>query len=120
MTTITTINDEATGHTAAKQRVSGRSGALDLSGRLVRTFQEKPPGDGVWINGEFFVLSPKAIDYIAGDESILEREVMERLAQENQLSAFLHKGFWQPLDTLRDKLSLEELWSTGKAPWRKW
>ena len=98
----------------------GRFGALDLSGRLVRTFQEKPPGDGVWINGGFFVLSPKAIDYIAGDESILEREVMERLAQENQLSAFLHKGFWQPMDTLRDKVSLEELWNSGKAPWRKW
>jgi glucose-1-phosphate cytidylyltransferase len=98
----------------------GRFGALDLAGRRVRTFQEKPPGDGAWINGGFFVMSREVMDHIAGDDSVLEREVLESLASQGQLSAFLHRGFWQPLDTLRDKMHLEELWQSGKAPWKKW
>lgn len=98
----------------------GRFGALDLVGRRVRAFQEKPPGDGAWINGGFFVMSPQVIDFIENDDSILEREVMESLAREGQLSAFLHRGFWQPLDTLRDKMNLEELWQSGRAPWKRW
>lgn len=98
----------------------GRFGALDLAGRRVRAFQEKPPGDGAWINGGFFVMSRGVIDQIAGDEAVLEREVMESLAARDQLSAFVHRGFWQPLDTLRDKMLLEELWQSGTAPWKKW
>ncbi|HEV2508994.1 glucose-1-phosphate cytidylyltransferase [Bosea sp. (in: a-proteobacteria)] len=99
---------------------AGRFGALDLDGTQVKSFIEKPRGDGNWINGGFFVLSPKVIDYIADDETVWEREPLERLASEGQLSAFMHRGFWQPLDTLRDKLQLEEAWAGGAAPWRVW
>jgi glucose-1-phosphate cytidylyltransferase len=98
----------------------GRFGSLDLNQNKIIGFQEKPQGDGGWINGGFFVLSPKAIDYIDGDTMVWEREPMERLARENQMSAYLHRGFWQPMDTLRDKNYLEELWATGKAPWKIW
>lgn len=98
----------------------GRFGALGLNGHQVTSFQEKPHGDGGWINGGFFVLSPKVLDYIEGDNTIWEREPMERLAAEGQMSAYLHHGFWQPMDTLRDKAYLEELWSSGKAPWKIW
>ena len=98
----------------------GRFGALNMSGSRIVGFQEKPQGDGGWINGGFFVLSPKVIDYIAGDATAWEREPMERLAQEGQFSAYLHQGFWQPMDTLRDKTYLEELWTSGKAPWKVW
>lgn len=98
----------------------GRFGALDLDGRRVKAFQEKPPGDGAWINGGFLVMSPRAIDLIEGDSSVLEREVFESLARSGQLSAYQHRGFWQPMDTMRDKTYLEELWSTGKAPWKVW
>ncbi|MBU1664466.1 MAG: glucose-1-phosphate cytidylyltransferase [Gammaproteobacteria bacterium] len=98
----------------------GRFGVLNLVGTSVRSFQEKPHGDGSWINGGFFVMSPKAIDYIKGDSTIWERGPMERLAQEGQLNAFFHDGFWQPMDTLRDKQHLEELWQSGKAPWKVW
>lgn len=99
----------------------GRYGSLVLDRHnLVTRFQEKPQGDGGWINGGFFVLSPKVIDYIGGDETLWEKEPMERLAAENQLSAFFHRGFWQPMDTLRDKNHLEELWATGTAPWKTW
>ena len=98
----------------------GRFGALDLEGTKVNSFQEKPQGDGAWINGGFFVLSPKAIDYIDDDQTTWEKSPMELLAQEGQLHAFLHHGFWQPMDTLRDKVHLEELWQSGKAPWKKW
>ncbi len=99
----------------------GRYGALRL-GKVgqVASFQEKPRGDGTWINGGYFVLSPQVIDYIAGDQTIWEREPMEQLARNQQLSAFEHSGFWQPVDTLREKLLLEELWSSGKAPWKVW
>jgi glucose-1-phosphate cytidylyltransferase len=99
----------------------GRYGAMVLdSGNMVSRFQEKPQGDGGWINGGFFVLSPKAIEFISGDNTIWEREPMERLAAESQLAAYPHRGFWQPMDTLRDKIHLEELWASGRAPWKVW
>lgn len=98
----------------------GRFGALNLADNRVASFQEKPEGDGGWINGGFFVLSPKVIEYIEGDQTIWEREPMEQLAREGQLSAYRHHGYWQPMDTLRDKNHLEELWAAGKAPWKKW
>jgi glucose-1-phosphate cytidylyltransferase len=97
----------------------GRFGALVVEGSKVLSFREKPAGDG-WINGGFFVLSPKVIDYIDGDETVWEREPMERLAQEGELSTYLHEGFWQPMDTLRDKAQLEELWASPSAPWKIW
>lgn len=98
----------------------GRFGALDIREGKVTTFKEKPKGDGGMINGGFFVLSPKVIDLIDNDASIWEREPLEHLAQNNQLAAFPHEGFWQPMDTLRDKVYLEELWQSGKAPWKVW
>lgn len=98
----------------------GRFGALELESDTVRSFSEKPHGDGAWINGGFFVLSPKVIDYIEGDETLWERDPMEKLASEGELRAFFHKGFWQPMDTLRDKQNLESLWQGGKAPWKLW
>lgn len=98
----------------------GRFGALKLSGNDILAFQEKPQGDGSWINGGFFVLSPKVLDYIVNDKTVWEREPMDRLAREGQISAFFHSGFWQPMDTLRDKIHLEDLWNSGKAPWKTW
>lgn len=98
----------------------GRFGALNLSGNKVENFMEKPKGDGAMINGGFFVLSPKVIDYIVDDYTIWERDPLERLAQEGNLAAFPHNGFWLPMDTLRDKIYLEELWQSGKAPWKVW
>ena len=98
----------------------GRFGALELRGDEIRSFQEKPQGDGGWVNGGFFVLSPKVLDYIAGDATIWERDPMERLASEGQLRSWFHRGFWQPMDTLRDKQHLEQLWESGKAPWKTW
>jgi glucose-1-phosphate cytidylyltransferase len=97
-----------------------RFGALSLEGSRVARFEEKPVGDGGMINGGFFVLSPRVIDYIEGDLTHWEGEPLERLAREGQLSAFAHHGFWQPMDTLRDKTHLEELWNSGKAPWKVW
>lgn len=98
----------------------GRFGALSLQGTTIATFQEKPHGDGGWINGGFFVLSPKVIDYIEGDDTVWEREPMERLALDGEFTAYQHTGFWQPMDTLRDKLHLEQLWASGEAPWKIW
>ncbi len=98
----------------------GRFGALDLKGSKVNSFMEKPKGDGSMINGGYFVLSPDVLDYIADDSTSWEREPLERLAQEGNLAAFQHQGFWQPMDTLRDKVLLEELWQSGKAPWKLW
>jgi glucose-1-phosphate cytidylyltransferase len=98
----------------------GRFGSINLNGHRVGSFQEKPQGDGAWINGGFFVLNPKVIDYIENDLTVWEREPMERLAREGNLNAWLHSGFWQPMDTLRDKIQLEELWQSGKAPWKAW
>lgn len=101
-------------------RPPGRFGALDLDESKIRGFQEKPPGDSAWINGGFFVLSPSVLDYIEGDHTIWERDPMDRLAAEGNLCAYFHRGFWQCMDTLRDKLRLEDLWTTGKAPWKVW
>lgn len=98
----------------------GRYGSLALEGDAVRGFIEKPRGDGGRINGGFFVLSPKVIDSIAGDDTSWELEPMARLAADNQLRAFEHTGFWQPMDTLREKNLLESLWDSGKAPWKVW
>jgi glucose-1-phosphate cytidylyltransferase len=98
----------------------GRFGALDISAGKVNTFKEKPRGDGAMINGGFFVLSPKVINYIENDATSWEREPMEKLAQQGEISAYQHDGFWQPMDTLRDKRQLEDLWKSGKAPWKVW
>jgi glucose-1-phosphate cytidylyltransferase len=98
----------------------GRFGALKLEDGRIAGFQEKPQGDGGWINGGFFVLSPKVINCIADDSTIWEREPLEQLALAGQMTAYLHDGFWQPMDTLRDKVLLEELWASGKAPWKVW
>lgn len=98
----------------------GRFGALGLNGNLIESFKEKPMGDGNWINGGFFVLNPKVIDLISDDTTIWEKEPLEKLAEAKQLHAFKHSGFWQPMDTLRDKNHLEELWQKNKAPWKKW
>ena len=98
----------------------GRYGALETDGDLIKGFMEKPKGDGGRINGGYFVLSPKVIDYIDGDNTSWESGPLETLAKEKQLTAFQHQGFWQPMDTLRDKNHLEELWQSGKAPWKVW
>jgi glucose-1-phosphate cytidylyltransferase len=98
----------------------GRFGALNVSGRAVASFQEKPQGDGSWINGGFFVLSNGVFRYIEDDDTVWEREPLEALAREGQLSAYRHNGFWHAMDTLRDKNYLEELWASGKAPWKRW
>ncbi|MES2047211.1 MAG: glucose-1-phosphate cytidylyltransferase [Pseudomonadota bacterium] len=97
-----------------------RFGVLNLDGNRVTHFEEKPHGDGAWINAGFFVLSPKVIDLIEDDATIWERGPLEALARDGQLSAYLHSGFWQPMDTLRDRTYLEELWNSGKAPWKVW
>lgn len=98
----------------------GRYGALLRAGSEVMGFQEKPLGDGAWINGGFFVLNPKVIDFIDGDQSSWESDTLSRLADQKQLEAFEHSGFWQPMDTLRDKNHLEQLWASGVAPWKNW
>ena len=98
----------------------GRFGALQLKDHQVLAFEEKPTGDGGWVNGGFFVLSPKVLDYIDGDATTWEREPMEKLAATNDLRAFFHRGFWLPMDTLRDKQRLEGLWQDKAAPWKKW
>ena len=98
----------------------GRYGALNIQGNVVSGFTEKPKGDGGWINGGFFVLSPSCLNYIAGDETGWETEPLARLAADGQLVAFEHAGFWQPMDTLREKNQLEELWQNGRAPWKAW
>jgi glucose-1-phosphate cytidylyltransferase len=98
----------------------GRFGAVRLDGTRVSAFTEKPAGDGSWINAGFFVCSPRVLDYVAGDDTTWEREPMERLARDGQLGAYLHEGFWQPMDALRDKQTLEALWAGGRAPWKVW
>ena len=98
----------------------GRFGALDIVDNKVKSFKEKPKGDGGMINGGFFVLSPKVIDLVQGDDTIWERGPLETLAAQGQLAAYSHEGFWQPMDTLRDKIFLDSLWESGKAPWKVW
>ncbi len=98
----------------------GRYGVLEIDHYLVKQFKEKPEGNGIWINGGFFVLSPKVIDYIKDDSTVWEKEPLEKLASDRQLNAFKHQGFWHAMDTLRDKNKLEELWKSGNAPWKIW
>ncbi len=99
---------------------AGRFGALIINEGAVKNFQEKPAGDGAWINGGFFVLESGVLDYIDGDTTIFEREPLQQLAAKGQLAAYQHNGFWQAMDTLRDKNLLEDLWATDKAPWKTW
>lgn len=107
--------------TVTATQPSGRFGSLNMtSDDIVSSFQEKPAGDGSWINGGFFVCEPRMLDRIAGDTTILEKEPLEGLARDAQLAAFRHSGFWQPMDTLRDKNHLEERWNKGRAPWKVW
>lgn len=98
----------------------GRYGALELTENSVKSFIEKPAGDGGWINGGFFVLSPEILNFIAGDETSWEVGPLQDVAAQGQLEAYQHSGFWQPMDTLRDNIQLEELWASGKAPWKIW
>jgi glucose-1-phosphate cytidylyltransferase len=98
----------------------GRFGALDIQGQQIKQFMEKPKGDGAMINGGFFVLSPQVLDYLENDFTVWEQQPLQRLAADGQLMAYEHHGFWQPMDTLRDKTYLEELWASGKAPWKTW
>lgn len=106
--------------TVAAVQPPGRYGALDIEGGKVRGFIEKPRGDGGWINGGFFVLAPTVIDFIKGDETPWETSPLETAARKDELRAFYHEGFWQPMDTLREKNQLEDLWQKGKAPWKVW
>ncbi len=106
--------------TVTAMQPPGRFGAIRYDGRQVLGFQEKPQGDGGWINGGFFVCSPKVGRYIDGDDTVWEREPMERLAADGQLGVYFHKGFWQPMDTMRDRRHLQELWESGNPPWKIW
>lgn len=99
---------------------AGRFGAIDIVDKRITRFEEKPQGDGSWINGGFFVLEPEALKYIDGDQAIWERDPIEGLARDHQLSAYTHEGFWQPMDTLRDKIKLDDLWQSNQAPWKVW
>lgn len=98
----------------------GRFGALDIEDGKILRFKEKPKGDGAMINGGFFVLSPKVLTYIKGDDTVWEQEPLMKLAENNELMAFEHEGFWQPMDTLRDKQLLETMWASNQAPWKTW
>lgn len=106
--------------TTTATQPKGRFGSLRLEGSSITGFIEKPQGDGGWINGGFFVLNRKVMDYIKDDTTVWEREPMEQLAEAGQMKAWFHKGFWQPMDTMRDKRLLEELWAKGSAPWKIW
>jgi glucose-1-phosphate cytidylyltransferase len=108
---------EGTLATVTAVRPPARFGALEIEGNRVTAFKEKPVGGNSWINGGFFVLSPAVIDYIEGDDTIWEHEPLERLAAKGQLTSYRHDGFWQPMDTLRDRDGLNRLWATGAAPW---
>lgn len=98
----------------------GRYGALNIHGKSVNGFQEKPAGDGAWVNGGFFVLEPEVFDYIEGDQTSWESMPLQQLAAQHQLSAYRHSGFWQAMDTLRDKMQLEEMWNSSNPPWKVW
>lgn len=121
------INDLITFHrkhgklaTVTRVQPPGRYGALELNGHLVKGFAEKPKGDGGWINGGFFILSPKCIDYIQNDQTSWEETPLMFLADAGELVAYEHQGFWQAMDTLREKNHLEDLWHSGEAPWKVW
>lgn len=113
-------NEQGTLATVTTVQPPGRFGSIDLNGHKIQKFEEKPQGNGSWISGGFFVLSPRVLNYIDGDGCVWERESLQQLAKEGQLSAFIHEGFWQPMDTLRDKVRLEELWNADQAPWKIW
>jgi len=111
---------QGTNATLTAVQPPGRFGVIDIEADKIRAFAEKPPGDGSWINGGFFVLEPGVLDLIDGDATAWESEPLEKLARAGQLSAFKHSGFWHPMDTLRDKTYLEGLWAAGRAPWNVW
>jgi glucose-1-phosphate cytidylyltransferase len=111
---------QGTAATITAVQPPGRFGALDVDKNRITGFREKPQGDGGWINGGFFVLGPEVFGHIEDDATVWEREPLERLARAGDLSAFQHRGFWQPMDTLRDKTLLEGLWASGRAPWKVW
>jgi glucose-1-phosphate cytidylyltransferase len=121
---ITTLiafhREQGTSATVTAVQPPGRFGALDVDGGRVRQFQEKPRGDGGWTNGGFFVLSPDVGHYLQGEQTVWEQEPMRALARDGQLACYRHEGFWQAMDTLRDRNHLEQLWSSGEAPWRIW
>ncbi len=117
---ITTHKSNGLLATVTSIQPPGRYGALDIHGDRVINFQEKPAGDGAWINGGFFVLEPSVVDLIENDETVWEQGPLKRLAEKGQLSAYKHEGFWQAMDTLREKNFLEDLWKSGKAPWKSW
>ncbi len=106
--------------TVSSVQPPGRFGMLTMNDSRIVGFSEKPPGDGNWVNGGFFVLSPKVLGYLEGDATVWEQEPLERLARDGELSGFVHRGFWQPVDHLRDKITLEERWNAGDAPWKVW
>ena len=113
--------EQGTTATVTAVQPAGRFGAIDVDGERVSGFEEKPRGDRAWTNGGFFVLSPGVTQYLdGGDDLVWEQQPMRALAADGELSAFRHEGFWQPMDTLRDRRELEELWDTGAAPWRTW
>lgn len=99
---------------------SGKFGALEIEGDSIRSFQEKPQGDGSWVNGGFFVLEPSVFELLKDDTTIWERDPLEKLASSDELSAYKHNGFWKPMDTLRDKIELNSMWEAGNAPWKSW
>jgi len=99
---------------------AGRFGSIEIAGARVKSFLEKPRGDNRWISGGFFVCEPQVFDRIGGDATIWEREPLESLAKDQQLSVYKHEGFWGAMDTMRDRLYLEQLWEEGKAPWKSW
>ena len=113
-------NSEGRLATVTAMQPPGRFGALRVEGNRVVNFSEKPQGEGGWVNGGFFVFSPKVLDYIEGDDTPWEGAPVERLSSEGRVSAYFHRGFWQPMDTLRDKNHLEALWASGRAPWKIW
>jgi len=98
----------------------GRFGAIDIKNNQVMSFREKPKGDGAFVNGGFFVLSPKVLNYLKDDQTVWEQKPLMQLANDGELMAYKHEGFWQPMDTLYDKMTLESLWASGEAPWKKW
>lgn len=117
---LKTHDDKKQKATITAVQPPGRFGALHLENEIVTHFIEKPEGDGGWINGGFFVLEPDVLNYIDDDKTIWEREPLQRLAKEKELNAYQHRSFWQPMDSLRDRQLLEELWHKGKAPWKVW
>ena len=118
--TIKIHNETGRKATMTAVQPPGRYGALSIEGDIVTQFQEKPEGDGAWINGGFFVLNTGVLKYVKDDMTLWEQEPMRNLARDGELTAYEHHGFWQPMDTLREKQLLEELWASGKAPWKVW